>query len=210
MGAAAKVISIDAVGRMGTALRAFRAEAGSGLDDLQLEIQRGLQWIHHDRKEYWSAEVRRGEERVTQCRLQLQQAMTYRRVADHQPTCIDEKRALAAAKRRLQIGPREAGSGAPLVAGHRPGRRRVPRRPGAAGRLPRRRSSQVAGGAGPHERVAARLRGYGDSGRSGGAAVGPRARGGAASRFRRKGDSPIFADTKIGTVPPAATREPSP
>ena len=103
MAAAAKVTSIDAVGRMAAALQAFRAEAGSGLDDLQLEIQRGLQWIHHDRKEYWSAEVRRGWERVTQARLQLQQAMTYRRVADHQPTCIDEKRALAAAKRRLQL-----------------------------------------------------------------------------------------------------------
>jgi hypothetical protein len=102
MRAAAKVISIDAVARMGTALQAFRAEAGSALDDLQLEVQRGLQWIHHDCKEYWSAEVRRGGEQVTQCRLQLQQAMTYRRVADHQPTCIDEKRALAAAKRRLQ------------------------------------------------------------------------------------------------------------
>ena len=126
MPAAAKVISIDAVERMGTALRAFRAEAGSGLDDLQLEIQRGLQWIHHDRKEYWSAEVRRGEERVTQCRLQLQQAMTYRRVADHQPTCIDEKRAVRRGQAPPANGPREAGSGAPLVAGHRPGRRRVP------------------------------------------------------------------------------------
>ena len=168
MPAAAKVISIDAVERMGTALRAFRAEAGSGLDDLQLEIQRGLQWIHHDRKEYWSAEVRRGEERVTQCRLQLQQAMTYRRVADHQPTCIDEKRALAAAKRRLQTAHEK------LEAVRHWSRvidravERIPRRPGAAGRLPRRRSSQVAGGAGPHERVAARLRGHGDSGQPGG------------------------------------------
>ena len=40
---------------------------------------------------------------MTQCRLQLQQAMTYRRVADHQPTCIDESGALAAAKRRLEV-----------------------------------------------------------------------------------------------------------
>ncbi len=103
MAKAAKVTSIDAVGRMSAALQAFRAEAGSGLDDLQMEIQRGLQWIHHDCREYWSVEVRRASERVTEARLNLQQAMTYRRVADHQPTCIDEKRALAAAKRRLQI-----------------------------------------------------------------------------------------------------------
>ena len=54
MPAAAKVTSIDAVERMAAALQAFRDEAGSGLDDLQMEIQRGLQWIHHDRKEYWA------------------------------------------------------------------------------------------------------------------------------------------------------------
>ena len=103
MAQAAKVTSIDAVGRMAAALQAFRAEAGSGLDDLQMEIQRGLQWIHHDRKEYWagrSAAPRSGWRKPA---CNLQQAMTYRRVADHQPTCIDEKRALAAAKRRLQI-----------------------------------------------------------------------------------------------------------
>ena len=73
------------------------------MDDLQLEIRRALEWIHHDRKEYSAQEVRRGWERLAEARLQLQQAMTYRRMADRQPSCIDEKRALEAAKRRLQV-----------------------------------------------------------------------------------------------------------
>ena len=38
-----------------------------------------------------------------QARLQFQQAMTYRRIADRHPSCIDEKRAVEAAKRRLQL-----------------------------------------------------------------------------------------------------------
>ncbi len=103
MARAAKVTSIDAVVRMATALQAFRSEAGGALDDLQQEIQRALEWIHHDCKEYWADEVRRGWQEVTEARLALQHATTYRRVADHQPTCVDEKRALAAAKRRLQL-----------------------------------------------------------------------------------------------------------
>ena len=62
-----------------------------------------LQWIHHDCKEYWAEAVRRGWQGVSEARLALQHATTYRRVADHQPSCVDEKRALAAAKRRLEV-----------------------------------------------------------------------------------------------------------
>jgi hypothetical protein len=88
---------------MAAGLQGFRGEAVAALDDLQLEIRRALEWIHHDRKEYWAQEVRRGWERLASARLQLQQAMTYRRVADRQPSCIDEKRAVEAAKRRLEL-----------------------------------------------------------------------------------------------------------
>ena len=167
MAQAAKVTSIDAVGRMAAALQAFRAEAGSGLDDLQMEIQRGLQWIHHDCKEYWSVEVRRGTERVTAARLHLQQAMMYRRVADHQPTCIDEKRALAAAKRRLQIAQEKVEA---VRHWARVIDRAVDEYRGVRTPLYRhsgRRFSQGPGDAGPHERGAAILRRHGDAGRAG-------------------------------------------
>ncbi len=210
MPAAAKVISIDAVERMGTALRAFRAEAGSGLDDLQLEIQRGLQWIHHDRKEYWSAEVRRGEERVTQCRLQLQQAMTYRRVADHQPTCIDEKRALAAAKRRLQTAHEklEAVRHWSRVIDRAVDEYRAGRAPLAAfldGDLPK--SLAVLG------RMSESLHAYVAMEIPGDLAAAPSPQGPPAGPLpgsAAKGTVPFSLTGRLGQSPPAATREPSP
>ena len=185
MAQAAKVTSIDAVGRMSAALQAFRAEAGSGLDDLQMEIQRGLQWIHHDCREYWSVEVRRASERVTEARLNLQQAMTYRRVADHQPTCIDEKRALAAAKRRLQIAQDkvQAVRHWARVIDRAVDEYRGVRTPFIA--IPRRRFSQGPGDSGPHERSAAILRRHGDAGRAGRFSSGVAA-GRAARRSRRR------------------------
>ena len=75
-----------------------------------------LEWIHHDRHDHWNHEVRRGWERITEARIQLQQAMTARRIGEHAAACIDEKKALA---REATAGdcPREGGSGTALHAG---------------------------------------------------------------------------------------------
>ena len=32
------------------------------MDDLETELRRALEWIHHDRKEYWSQELHRANE----------------------------------------------------------------------------------------------------------------------------------------------------
>ena len=42
-------------------------------------------------------------ERVSEARIQLQQAMTSKRVADHEPSCYDEKKAVDRAKRRADL-----------------------------------------------------------------------------------------------------------
>ena len=98
----ARVTSIDALQAMSAALECFHADARSALDELEMQIRRALQWINHDCREYWTQEVRRGFERVAEARVQLQQALTFRRVGEHQPSCVDEKKALEQAKRRLQ------------------------------------------------------------------------------------------------------------
>ena len=99
----ARLTSIDAVQTMAAAVESFRHDAASALDDLEMEIRRALEWILDDRREFWTHEVRRGWERLTEARVQLQQARTFRRVGDHDPSCIDEKKAVERAKRRLDI-----------------------------------------------------------------------------------------------------------
>ena len=102
MSRSARVASIDVLQTLAGALQRFRGDAASSLDDLEMELRHALEWIHHDRKEYWTREVQRGYENVTQARLQLEQARVMRRVAGREPSCIDEKRALERAKRRLE------------------------------------------------------------------------------------------------------------
>jgi hypothetical protein len=103
MSSGARVTSLDAVREMAAALASFRAEAAAALDELETEVRRAQEWIHQDRKQYWDGEARRGMERVTEARIQLQQAMTAKRVADHEPACLDEKKALARAKARWEL-----------------------------------------------------------------------------------------------------------
>ena len=98
----AKVTSIDTLPLVAASLQKFRGESAVALDDLEIELRRIVEWIHHDRKQYWSKERDRAYENLTQARLQLQQARVSRRIGDHEPACVDEKRAVARAKRRLE------------------------------------------------------------------------------------------------------------
>lgn len=99
----ARLTRIDAVQEMAAAVDAFRNEASAALEGLDMEIQRAVEWIHNDRHDHWNHQVRRGWERITEARVQLQQAMTARRIGNRDPACIDEKKALAQAKQRLEI-----------------------------------------------------------------------------------------------------------
>ena len=48
-------------------------------------------------------ELRLAWDRVAQAKVQLQEARTYRRIGNRDPSCIDEKKALEAANRRLRL-----------------------------------------------------------------------------------------------------------
>ena len=75
MSRSARVTSIDVLPLLAAALQKFRSEGAGAVDDLESEVRRALEWIHHDRKEYWAQELRRAEEALNQASLQLQQAM---------------------------------------------------------------------------------------------------------------------------------------
>jgi len=107
MSGQAKVFSIDALARLSAGLAKFRAEGAGAVEDLEAELRRALEWIHHDRKEYWTQELRRAQEALLQARLARQQAMTMRRIADRDPSCVDEKRAVERARRRVEIAQRK-------------------------------------------------------------------------------------------------------
>jgi hypothetical protein len=98
----ATVKSIDALQTMSASLTCFREDAAAAIDELEMEIRRALQWIGQDCREYWKAEVRRSRDKHTEARLQLEHAQMFRKVSEERASCIEEKKALEQAKRRLQ------------------------------------------------------------------------------------------------------------
>jgi hypothetical protein len=103
MGQPARVKSIDALQSMSAALECFSDGARSALDDLEVEIQRALQWIGVDCRQYWKQEVHRSWDRVIEAKQQLERAQMTRRIQEERASCIEEKKALEQAKRRLEL-----------------------------------------------------------------------------------------------------------
>ncbi|MBN1910138.1 MAG: hypothetical protein JW818_10395 [Pirellulales bacterium] len=98
----AKLTSIDAVRELATALVVFGEAVTAALDNLAQDVRRGSEWIHHERPSYWNQEVRCSRERVGEARLELERALTFRRIAEQRPSCREEQAVLEAAKRRLR------------------------------------------------------------------------------------------------------------
>lgn len=98
----ARLISIEAVDELATALACFRDEVSNALAEMDQQVKRAMDWVQHDRKEYWSREVHQGFDRVAAARTALQRKQIIR-VGDARSSAIEEKKALAAARLRLHL-----------------------------------------------------------------------------------------------------------
>ncbi|MEZ6065319.1 MAG: hypothetical protein R3B90_06335 [Planctomycetaceae bacterium] len=97
----ANVRSIEAIRDFRATVQKFAEEVEGALEAVQIELQRAFDWIEHDRPHYWQLQTRRGFDLVAQTRVALSTCQM-RKVAGRQPSCIEEKQACAAAKRRLE------------------------------------------------------------------------------------------------------------
>lgn len=99
----ANVQSLTAISDFRAALCTFMVESRQALAALEMEARRAVDYITHDQAQLWSSEVRRGREQVQQCKLDIHNTRTFKRIGDYIPSCIDEKKALAKAERRLHV-----------------------------------------------------------------------------------------------------------
>lgn len=97
----ANVRDIEVLQRARVALMTFIESIHAALEGLEIEMQRSTQWIEQDRPHYWTGQIRRAFDKVSQARTAYE-TCRMRTVAGRTPSCIEEKQALAAAKRRLQ------------------------------------------------------------------------------------------------------------
>lgn len=98
----AKVTSIEAVKEFAPALAVLQEELKGVLSSVQIEMQRAIEWIEQDRPRYWQVQLKRAFDKVAESRTALTTCQM-RTVAGRRPSCIEEKQALDAAKRRLEF-----------------------------------------------------------------------------------------------------------
>ena len=102
------VRSIDTLAFVKGALAAFAHEAGQAISEMELQGQRGIDWVTVERAAYWKAEIRRRSDVVNQAMKDLEHCRTFKKVGDNTPSCVEEKKALAKARRRLEIAEEKA------------------------------------------------------------------------------------------------------
>ena len=101
MSDAARVSSVEAVERFYKAVRVFQDEAENALLGLDQQVSKVLAWYDYDAPHYWKEQVRRSYDEVARARAAYD-TCRMRTVADHRPSCYEEKEDLAAAKRRQE------------------------------------------------------------------------------------------------------------
>jgi hypothetical protein len=99
---AANLTSIDAIAALKSALQQFDAKVRDAIIQLNLSARRPLDWIEHDRSQYWPREVRKAIDAVSEARLTLARAQATIDPNDHR-SCYEERKQLDKAKRRLEL-----------------------------------------------------------------------------------------------------------
>lgn len=103
MGRSARVQSIDALGTLAAAVRSFGEEASVALAELEAEVNRAIQWVRYELKEYWTRQIRVAQGEVAEARLNLERKQMLQD-PDERRSFWEEKKALEAAQRRLRVG----------------------------------------------------------------------------------------------------------
>jgi hypothetical protein len=104
----ADVKSIDTLAFVKGAFAAFAHEANQAVSEIEIQGQRGVEWITVDRAAFWKAEIRRRSDIVNKAIKDLEHCRTFKKVGDNAPSCIEEKKALDKARRQLETAERKA------------------------------------------------------------------------------------------------------
>ena len=100
MARAANITSIEAIRLFTTAMAAFEDGAEDAAVQLELEARRPEQWID-ELSAYWPKEVRKASDNLSEARISLEKCELTINAEDRR-SCIDERKALEKAKRRLR------------------------------------------------------------------------------------------------------------
>ena len=102
MSTQADVKSIDTLAYVKAALASYAHETGQAIAEVELEGRRAVDYITVDRAAYWKAELRRCNDLVNQAIKDLEHCRAFKKVGDNTPSCVEEKKNLDKARKRLE------------------------------------------------------------------------------------------------------------
>lgn len=97
-----KVDSVDAIRIFRTNLCKLSDTIRLGIEEANADIQKTLIWLRQEQTSYWKAQVRKRAELVNRAKIDLMRKQTEYAQLGARNSCVDEKKALAAAKRNLE------------------------------------------------------------------------------------------------------------
>ena len=99
---AANLTSTDALGELQAALIQFDARVRDAIVQLDLASRRPLEWLEHDRSQYWPREGRKAADAVSEAKVALARAQATIDPHEHR-SCYEERKQLEKAKRCLEL-----------------------------------------------------------------------------------------------------------
>ena len=102
MSTQADIKSIDTLAFVKGAFASYMHETGQALSEIEMQAQRAVDWITADQAVHWKAESRRAADAVNKAIKDLEHCRAFKKVGDNQPSCIEEKKALEKARKRLE------------------------------------------------------------------------------------------------------------
>lgn len=108
MSTQADVKSIDSLAYVKAAIASYAHETGQAIAEVELEGRRAVDYITVDRAAYWKAELRRCNDLVNQAIKDLEHCRAFKKVGDNQPSCIEEKKNLEKARKKLATAEQKA------------------------------------------------------------------------------------------------------
>src|SRR3954470_10065824 len=107
MSEGARVEDVELLRGMRAAMFKFAEAANVALADAEAEAQQTLVWLESEQRQFWQTQVRKSSEAVGRAAEAVRMKKIYKDASGRQSSAVDEEKALAVAKRRLEEAERK-------------------------------------------------------------------------------------------------------
>jgi hypothetical protein len=97
-----KVADVETIERFRAQLIQAAETFGLALEEAEGDVERTLAWLEADRPDTWRKRIRKGQDKVVECKSALYRKQEIKATPEARPSVVDERKALDRAKRDLE------------------------------------------------------------------------------------------------------------